>query len=645
MENLYNLVNKTMSNDTKLSKVQFGYTVDTYNGVLEALYNARAKLVKNSGGGAGATDSISGQPNAILKRWTELQSIEVGGVVSGDGFVVGEGNDYEKYRQQQVRILSYMPFVVERPKDGKKVSFYSPFEIGNENLDTRGQAASGKHTFPVKDMDPEKCKNIGINLGSINNPFEIGIGVDLGEGGAADTFFEKCYNKIYSKGCAAKLAEIHALCAEVAFPHGGNADAVNIKVTVNSGASHQNVAHTIYFPLPLLLTNTFNTLGTVNVNFGDKTITVGQEDTSYPFAGSKFNHLDSTLDGYTPQYVKDIVSDASRYLTTKDNVTVGYNSKTYSLGSGEGCYVRFYIDKNKEAEAVKILGKDIPKEYQNEIFKGIREAKMGEEVIGYEESGGYGSITDVIEVWEEIGKQLKHPLTGNQISAAVNLQGKWESGSKWGMWEICGKGNGDGEGVSAGKFQCTQRAGGIKKWKKYFLARGGTISSDFSSAIDRSITGIQKGGGKDYLKLTYSDASELLGFAKEFAIIGNTKEGMLAQLDVWKEEKGNKTIEIYNMFDCTTVAEFSALFGAVNHHPIIKKDFTKWKDYCNNLTGVERAKMFEKIHWAAIANYYYKRTATPDTITPKYILGLSAMNGEGWRNRYVDVMNNYKTMG
>jgi hypothetical protein len=168
-----------------------------------------------------------------------------------------------------------MPFVVERPKDGKKVSFYAPFEIGNVHLDIRGQAASGKHTLPVKDMDPEKCKNIGINLGSINNSFEIGIGVDLEEGGTADTFFEKCYNKIYSKGCASKLAEIHALCAEVAFPHGGNADAVNIKVTVNSGVSEKGVAHTIYFPLPLLLTSTFNTLGTVNVNFGDKIITIG----------------------------------------------------------------------------------------------------------------------------------------------------------------------------------------------------------------------------------------------------------------------------------------------------------------------------------------------------------------------------------
>jgi hypothetical protein len=66
------------------------------------------------------------------------------------------------------------------------------------------------------------------------------------------------------------------------------------------------------------------------------------------------------------------------------------------LGSGEGCYIRFYIDKEKEAEAVKILGKDIPDEYKNEIFKGIREAKMGKEIIGYEASGGgYGAIEDI----------------------------------------------------------------------------------------------------------------------------------------------------------------------------------------------------------------------------------------------------------
>lgn len=646
MENLYNLVSKTMSNDTKLSKIQFGYSVDNYKGVLEALYNARARIAQRSGG-----VSYTGQDNPIFKRWTELTSIKVGGVVSNDGFVV-ENGDYEIHRQQQVRILSYMPFVVARPVDGKSMSHYVPFEVKNEHLDTKGQSASGKKTLPVNIMNEEVCKNIGISLGSINNPFEIGIGVDLEEGGTADVFFEKCYNKIYSKGCAAKLAKVHALCAEVAFPHGGNADAVNIKVTVNSGKSANGVAHTIYFPLPLLLTNTFNTLGKVYVNFGDKTLAVGEGDCSYPFVGAKFNHLDSTLDGYTPQYVKDIVGDASRILNTQNNSTVQYNSKTYSLGSGEGCYIRFYIDKNKEAEAVQILG-NIPQEYQNEIFKGKREATMGGEIIGYEQSGGgYGSITEVTEFWEDIGKSLKNPLSAQKVISAVNLAGKWEAGTdkkgnaRWDTWEICGKGDGDGEGVSAGKFQFTQRAGGIKIWKEKLIKRGGNISSSFSSAIDSSLTGSSKGGGKNYVKLTYADASVLLGFAKEFADISATKVGQLAQCDVWKQEKGDKTIEIYNMLDCTTAAEFSAIFGAVNHHPIIKKDYTKWASLIKGKPSLDQKIIaIENAHWAAIANYYYKRNETPDTINSSVIRSLSSSNGNGWANRYIDCLANYKTMG
>jgi hypothetical protein len=37
MENLYNLVSKTTTSESKQSKVQIGYTVDTYKGVLAAL--------------------------------------------------------------------------------------------------------------------------------------------------------------------------------------------------------------------------------------------------------------------------------------------------------------------------------------------------------------------------------------------------------------------------------------------------------------------------------------------------------------------------------------------------------------------------------------------------------------------------------
>ena len=37
---------------------------------------------------------------------------------------------------------------------------------------------------------------------------------------------------------------------------------------------------------------------------------------------------------------------------------------------------------------------------------------MGEEIIGFDESGGgFGAINDVTEFWEEIGKSLKNPLS------------------------------------------------------------------------------------------------------------------------------------------------------------------------------------------------------------------------------------------
>ena len=81
------------------------------------------------------------------------------------------------------------------------------------------------------------------------------------------------------------------------------------------------------------------------------------------------------------------------------------------------------------------------------------------------------------------------------------------------MWEICGAGSGDGEGVSMGKFQSTQRAGGIKDYKEKFLQLNGYMSDEMQNAIDSSKTGNQ--GGK-YVKLSQADAAELLLFKNEF---------------------------------------------------------------------------------------------------------------------------------
>ena len=81
------------------------------------------------------------------------------------------------------------------------------------------------------------------------------------------------------------------------------------------------------------------------------------------------------------------------------------------------------------------------------------------------------------------------------------------------MWEICGAGNGDGEGVSMGKFQGTQRAGAIKEYKKKFLELNGYMSDEMQKEIDSSKTGNQ---GGNYVKLTQADAAGLLMFKNEF---------------------------------------------------------------------------------------------------------------------------------
>ena len=627
MENLYNRLNETKSKSTQ-NKVQIGYTVDGYNDVLYALQQAQA-----------SDESLNAEVTSatripISKRWTTLNTTKkVGNNVSLDGFVVDDVGNAEVYRQQQVRVLGYMPIVVSIPDDN---GVYKPhlayFESKRGTLD-QGTSIKGKHTFPNVPMTSDDCVSCGINLGSMDNPFEIGIGVDLTDGGTADAFFKKCYSKLSPKdGCAKRLAEKGALFAEVAFPSGGGAQTVHIKVTAEAGKCPKNEVHTIFFPLPLLLTSEYSSLGKVQVNTG-KVKTVGEGDCKYPFVNSKFHHKESKLDDFTPNYLKDLIKN-NQILDTKDCVTVTYNSKTFSFGKGQGgCYIRFYCDKDK-LDVVQSEFGTIPNEYKEELYKGLGEVQISEEVIGQEVYSG--SVTEVADFWDVIGKSLKNPLTGDQVIAAINLAGKWESGGDWGMWEICGSGNGDGEGVSAGKFQFTQRAGGIKLYKDMFLARGGQMTAGFQRAIANAKTG--KG------KLTKSDAEGLLAFKKEFAAQAATTEGKLAQCDVWKKEKGDITMECYNMLGCTTAAEFSSIFSAVNHHPIIKRNYHQWISYIKSKSGMDKIRAIENAHWAAIANYYYKRNVTPADINERYIRGLSASFGNGWANRYKDSLNAYQSM-
>lgn len=378
--NLHELVQQATKKDVS-GKIRLGYTVDSYGGVLSQLQQVYSALQNSQ------NVSQTSAPSSILRNGVYDYNTHIGSInilsnrVSADGFVV-DGTDYEKFRQQQLRLSSFMSFVVELPdSDGERVPFIVPYKSPCETLQN-GVGISGKATFPSTNIDSTFCESCSGGLGSKDNPFQMGVAVDLTDEGTVDSFFKMCYNKIYKRGCSNRAAAKGALMAEIAFVDGGTAATLHAKVIANSGPSPANAAHAIFLPVPLLLTQSYRTLVTVNFSNG-KAQTVGQGDCKYPLENSRYNHTNGTLSGYTPNYLLRILREQNRVLRMGEECTVTFKSKT---NDGIGfSYVRFYIDKSKDISGV-FETDTIPQEYQTELYKGVGEASVEKIQVGWDEA-------------------------------------------------------------------------------------------------------------------------------------------------------------------------------------------------------------------------------------------------------------------
>ena len=462
-KDLYDLVSKTIQDgDNKISKVQIGYTVDSYKSVLSALQKAQAQMSKSEA----ISDGYIVR-NPIFARWTEMSSINLGGVVNqADGFVVDGSGNYETYRQQRVKFLPFMTFVV-RVKDekGEMKPHIANFDSHIETLN-RGEsiALGGKVAYPPKDIDENSCSSIAMAVGGMSNSCEIGIAVDLTDGtGTADAFFQKCYPKVYKEGIGGKLASRRALMAEIAFVGGNKANTLHARVIANSGNTPSGSVHNAYIPIPLLLTNEYMTLADVEINIG-QLVRIGTSDCDYPFKGSKFNHKNCSLDGFTPQYFKDIIKNKLSVADTK----VKFASA--SQGDNFG-YIRFYIDKEKEAQISDCLAIDIPEEYKVEIFKGIGEADIAEKVIGYE-TGTTSSAFQFSDEGMYYPEDILKPMGISREQFTKSLQIVWdaEGGKIQGDWSLC-EDVGDGAGISYGAYQWTEKSGLLARLVKKYLEK------------------------------------------------------------------------------------------------------------------------------------------------------------------------------
>ena len=71
---------------------------------------------------------------------------------------------------------------------------------------------------------------------------------------------------------------------------------------------------------------------------------------------------------------------------------------------------------------------------------------------------------------------------------------------------------------------------------------------------------------------------------------------------MWYDTKAKDTIKIFKDLNCSTIAEFSAIFGAINHWPVAKKRYDRYK---NEILGesdlFNKIVMIENVHWITTA--------------------------------------------
>lgn len=626
---LFKIVDESQNSEDNKGKRLVGYTVSSYKGVLSALEKAK-QYQKQDGTSSAApvTGQIVREVNYSILGETGLdQDEEVGGFIK---------NQY----QGLCIYKDFMSFVIDyKSSDGK---MFTKYVSVNKNDDQNKHLSSGIGCIgggkPIFPMTVKKEASYYSGLDSDTSTFKIGVGIDISNFGVK--FFKFFFPNIeWDESKLKTLAAKECLFAEVLMPLNATSNTAKVlhAMVIADVKDYQGCPFQVHIPNPLLLLSDYSKIGSVVVNCsensGSKEVAVGDGNVTNPLSAKLYYHKDASIDGFTPQYVETFAKNENGGGVVSYVRTTLQSGNTQTKGR-----VRLFFDPKKESEIVSVLG-SIPSEYNKELFQGkLSENQIVKTKIIIESAASFG-IGMVGDFWENVGQMLTNKLTGAQVEQAVSVAAKWESGNKgWGAWEICGTGNGDGEGVSAGKFQFTQRAGGIKIYKEKFKARGGQMSEEMAKAIDSS-----KGGTKS--KITREEAKLLLACANEFAQQASTKEGQLAQCDVWLQEKGKTTIEWYDKLNCKTPAEFVAIFGGVNHYPAITSIYSQYKGELSGITDAyERAKFLENLHWVAVEKYGYERTVSPSQINASHIRGMSSTYGKGWSDRYTDSLNQYKSL-
>lgn len=346
MDKLFQVINQ----GAKEGRLPVGYTVTSYQGVLNALQQDKTivvdKVVQND------------SPSATLGRYfTVLGDSGISDKVKEyNGFLHNE-DDTPLY-QAFCNLKDYMSFPVNvKTSDGQTKGYVSV----NKDVHDGCSQKSGV-TYPPSNLDSEAIKRLKDSCTTCY----IGVGMCIDN--LATQFFKHFYQNLnLTSDKVGKLASLGYLYAEILVPQGNKGSSGNqsvkvlhAKVTVNKAQSTTGSLD-IWMPIPLLLLNDFNSIADVKVDagIGKGEESVGKGNVTFPLASSRYYHKTGELKGLTPDFL-------DTYDKEENPAIVSYKRTTLcSQGRQTHARVRLYFD-----EAAKSQLGEISQEYAKNLFRG-----------------------------------------------------------------------------------------------------------------------------------------------------------------------------------------------------------------------------------------------------------------------------------
>ncbi len=346
--NLYSLINQVTTSQDRQSKVQIGYTVDTYNGVLDALQLA----IANGAYSGGDSDSSA-----------------VGDDISGIGELRWDNNDFSEDTsaclwKMELGLFGSLPI-----EDVQTKRYHIIKVRGNE--ETQISQTGCLKSLPFY-LDKDKV------ITNFDDNFVVGCYIDINNSllKYMNKFFTGVMSADYETGSSFKFTEeicwqlINNKClvAQI-IPEGFNGESVEVLVVGQSlgGGSKINVSPAFFATANGKRLNISISASGAN----EKEIIIPKNSLKYncPIQDKSYNSDTGVIENFNHYNYKQWCKVS---LNNEDIPAVEIDQLI-----GKKCFVRIYIPQSKKALAQNILKSNLPKS----IYQTYSSIRYGEGTI------------------------------------------------------------------------------------------------------------------------------------------------------------------------------------------------------------------------------------------------------------------------